>query len=77
MNRLTLSILATGLALSGDALGQTAEQVNYRVSFPNAAHHEAQIEVAFRAVPDGPLTVQMSRASPGRYAIHELSLIHI
>ena len=73
MNRLTLSILATGLALSGDALGQTAEQVNYRVSFPNAAHHEAQIEVAFRAVPDGPLTVQMSRASPGRYAIHEFA----
>ncbi len=73
MKRLTASLLLTGLALGTSARAQPVEQVDYKVSFPNAVHHEAQIEVAFKAVPDGPFTVQMSRSSPGRYAIHEFA----
>lgn len=51
-----------------------AGAVIYEVSFPNAAHHEAEISVTFPAVPAGaPLEVWMSRSSPGRYAVHEFA----
>ena len=75
MNRYTLMSLSSALVLA--ACNAQAQQdpkaVSYTVSFPNAAHHEAEIDVAFRGVADGPLTVRMSRASPGRYAIHEFA----
>lgn len=45
----------------------------YRISFPNAVHHEAEVEVWFRNVDMAPLEVQMSRSSPGRYAIHNFA----
>ena len=66
-------LAALGLSLVGSAIAQDAAPVRYNVSFPNAVHHEAQIEVAFRDLAEGALTVQMSRASPGRYAIHEFA----
>ncbi|WP_294328781.1 M61 family peptidase [uncultured Sphingomonas sp.] len=47
--------------------------VRYDVSFPQAAHHRARIVATWRGVPAGPLRVQMSRSSPGRYAIHEFA----
>lgn len=47
--------------------------LSYDVSFANAAHHEAQITATFRGAPAGPLSVRMSRASPGRYALHEFA----
>lgn len=51
-----------------------AQQVEYAVAFPNAQHHEAEIEVTFSGVPVGePLEVRMSRTSPGRYALHEFA----
>ncbi|OKY26588.1 M61 family metallopeptidase [Thalassotalea sp. PP2-459] len=43
----------------------------YQVSFDNAVHHEAQISATFTEVENQVLEVQMSRASPGRYAMHE------
>jgi predicted metalloprotease with PDZ domain len=43
----------------------------YAVSFPNAAHHEAEISMRIPQVPAGVLRVRMSRSSPGRYATHE------
>ena len=85
MKRHALTALATIFLLSGctpdqasaptpaSAPAQGGAAVSYNVSFENAAHHEAEIEVAFRGVADGPLTVRMSRASPGRYAIHEFA----
>lgn len=45
--------------------------LEYRISFPNAVHHEADIELLIPDVPTGPLTFRMSRSSPGRYATHE------
>jgi predicted metalloprotease with PDZ domain len=45
--------------------------LEYRISFPNAVHHEADIELLIPDVPAGPLTFRMSRSSPGRYATHE------
>jgi len=53
------------------ALG--ADQVQYDVSFNNAAHHEARISVTYSDIGDAPLQLRMSRSSPGRYAIHEFA----
>ena len=52
---------------------QQRESVRYDVAFPNAVHHEASITAEFRGVPAGTLVVQMSRSSPGRYALHEFA----
>ncbi len=64
-------------AAGGQALAQqdpgVGAPVSYEVSFANAAHHEAQITATFRGAPMGPLSVRMSRSSPGRYAIHEFA----
>ena len=46
-------------------------EISYTVSFPNAVHHEAEISLQISNVPAGPLTIRMSRSSPGRYATHE------
>src|SRR5437667_5699103 len=49
-------------------------KVDYEISFPNAAHHEAEITVTFTGVPVGkPLEARMGRSSPGRYAMHEFA----
>ncbi len=45
----------------------------YRISFPNALHHEAQVEIEYRNLPTQPLELRMSRSSPGRYALHEFA----
>lgn len=49
------------------------EPVRYEVSFPNAAHHEVNIQVQFNHLPDQVFEVQMARSSPGRYALHEFA----
>lgn len=69
--RVTL-LSSSALLLSAAAWAQDAP-VSYDVSFPNAVHHEAEVAVTFRELEDAPLTVRMSRASPGRYAIHEFA----
>ena len=50
-----------------------AQTNNYQISFDNAVHHEAKINLSFKAVPAGDFVVRMSRTSPGRYAIHEFA----
>ena len=45
----------------------------YQVSFDNAVHHEARISATFTGIENQLLEVQMSRASPGRYALHEFA----
>jgi len=47
--------------------------IAYTISFENAVHHEANIEVVFSAIQTDTLTIQMSRSSPGRYAQHEFA----
>lgn len=49
------------------------KSVEYRLSFPNAVHHEAEVRAIFHGVPSGVLEVRMSRSSPGRYALHEFA----
>lgn len=68
MNQLTLSlVLLWTLNLNGQA------PIEYTISFPNAVHHEAEVQVTYRDVPAGPLEIRMSRSSPGRYAVHEFA----
>jgi predicted metalloprotease with PDZ domain len=66
---LTASVAFASLTL---AAGVASAQ-EYEVSFDNAAHHEAQVSVTYRDVGSGPVRFQMSRSSPGRYAIHEFA----
>jgi predicted metalloprotease with PDZ domain len=49
------------------------EPVRYELRFPNAVHHEAEVRATFTGVRGGALEVVMSRASPGRYALHEFA----
>lgn len=44
--------------------------VSYHLSFANAAHHEAVIQARFDDVRSANLLLNMSSASPGRYALH-------
>lgn len=44
-------------------------KIEYDISFPNAAEHEARVIMTVRGIPAGqPVEARMSRSSPGRYA---------
>ena len=47
--------------------------VTYRLTFPEPEHRWMQVEVTFPDLPAAPLELQMSRSSPGRYALHEFA----
>jgi predicted metalloprotease with PDZ domain len=61
------------LALAVLALAQRADTVRYEIAFPNAVHHEAEIEVTFPVAGLDTVDIWMSRSSPGRYALHEFA----
>ena len=72
MRRFLIGTAAVALATSANA--QNAPRpIEYDVSFENAVHHEARITVTVTDLPAKPVRFQMSRASPGRYAIHEFA----
>lgn len=48
-----------------------AQKVFYNISFPNAIHHEARIDLKVTGIAPQPAVFRMSRSSPGRYATHE------
>jgi len=59
--------------VAAPAWAQTAPPVRYDLSFENAVHHEARITVTYRDVGRAPVRFEMSRSSPGRYALHEFA----
>jgi predicted metalloprotease with PDZ domain len=64
--------MKTLLSLACMALPLVAQEpVRYVVSFPNAAHHEAEVRATFAGVRQPVLEVLISRSSPGRYSLHE------
>jgi predicted metalloprotease with PDZ domain len=72
MRKIFLLAAAAFFAFAATAQTKVRNGIYYVVSFPNAAHHEAEITMTIPEVPDGaPLRVRMSRSSPGRYATHE------
>lgn len=68
-----LAALAALTVLTTPVLGQEGAAIDYRMSFENAVHNEAEITVSFRDIGDAPLDLRMSRSSPGRYALHEFA----
>lgn len=63
-------MLSLGL-IAAVFVANAQQEISYVVSFPNAVHHEAEINMTIPNVPAGPFKVRMSRSSPGRYATHE------
>src|SRR5215510_8502079 len=47
--------------------------VAYHLTFPEPEHRWMQVDVSFTGLPAAPLDLHMSRASPGRYALHEFA----
>ncbi len=66
-------VLALVLLLLSAAVAAQSK-IEYEISFPNAAHHEAEIVVTVHNAPaNKTLEMRMSRSSPGRYASHEFA----
>src|SRR6202000_883421 len=64
--------LLSAILFAINCFAQTPEKaLFYTLSFPNAAHHEAEIVLTIPKAPDGEFKVRMSRSSAGRYATHE------
>jgi predicted metalloprotease with PDZ domain len=60
--------------LIATAIQFVSAQTNiYQISFENAVHHEAQIQAVFTDLKESKIIFQMSRSSPGRYALHEFA----
>jgi len=67
-----LAFLLSAIIVAANCFAQTPEKsIFYTVSFPNAAHHEAEIVMTIPQAPSGGFKVRMSRSSAGRYATHE------
>ena len=49
------------------------EPVRYHVTFPEPEHHWLRVEAIFPTLGPEPLDLRMSRASPGRYSLHEFA----
>ena len=62
----TLLLFATALFAQ-----DVQKAIFYKVSFPNAVHHEAEIVMTIPQSPSRAFRVRMSRSSAGRYATHE------
>jgi predicted metalloprotease with PDZ domain len=71
MKKLLLFTAASVLACNVMAQQEPQKAIYYSISFPNAAHHEAEISMTIPQAPAGEFRVRMSRSSAGRYATHE------
>lgn len=67
---LAMSAVAT-LALTTALRSETA--LAYRFTFPEPQHHWMAVEATFTDLPPTPLELRMSRASPGRYSMHDFA----
>jgi predicted metalloprotease with PDZ domain len=65
---LAFATLFTSVAM---AQQDAPKAIYYAISFPNAAHHEAEVTITIPQAPAQPLLLRMSRSSAGRYATHE------
>ena len=52
---------------------RATEPVAYRFTFPEPEHHWMQVEATFPDLAAAPLELRMSRASPGRYSLHDFA----
>lgn len=73
MKKLFLLFLAGLLFVGCQNKSDEVPSIRYDIRFPNAVHHEAEVTLTLKHLLPGPLTVSMSRSSPGRYALHEFA----
>lgn len=73
MKRFLFVFLAALLFMGCGSESQEEPSISYDVYFPNAEHHEAEITLTLENLLPGPVTISMSRTSPGRYALHEFA----
>ena len=66
-----LAVLILGLFASSSLRGASA--ITYRFTFPEPEHHWMQVDATFTDLGPGPLELRMSRASPGRYSLHDFA----
>jgi predicted metalloprotease with PDZ domain len=71
MKKILLSVTCCLLFASSLIAQSPLKAIYYAISFPNAAHHEAEILMTIPQAPSGTLKLRMSRSSAGRYATHE------
>jgi len=65
-------LLVVTAFISTASIAQDVQKaIFYAVSFPNAAHHEAEIVMTIPQAPSRDFRIRMSRSSAGRYATHE------
>ena len=79
MRRVMLALVSI-LLMAGTAArhpglhAQRAEPtIQYRLSFPEPQHRWMQVEVLFQGLAPDTLELRMSRASPGRYSLHDFA----
>src|SRR5262249_5913652 len=72
-----LLLLSVGLVVSTASFVRSAEDtsalIRYRLTFPEPEHRWMQVEISFRDLAPGPVELRMSRASPGRYSLHDFA----
>jgi predicted metalloprotease with PDZ domain len=66
---LPIVVLIVASLGSRSLLGESP--ISYRFTFPEPEHHWMQVEATFADLGSGPLELRMSRASPGRYSLHD------
>jgi predicted metalloprotease with PDZ domain len=72
--RVRLALTALLLAVAAALPPAHAQEPNrYRFSFPEPHHHWMQVDASFGGLDASPLELRMSRASPGRYALHDFA----
>ena len=64
-----LCLAACTVAVSAAAQQRAATE--YKFSFPDVVHHVVNVDATFHTTGSAPLTLHMSRSSPGRYAAFE------
>src|SRR5258705_3552446 len=69
--RTTAAAAVLLLTVAACTLAQSA--IAYRLSFADPEHRWMQVELTLADLPAAPLELHMSRASPGRYALHEFA----
>ncbi|MCR9250255.1 MAG: PDZ domain-containing protein [bacterium] len=67
------TLLASSILMLTTLVCFAQSTIQYEISFENAVHHEAEVEVVFSSLENKVLEVRMSRTSPGRYAVHEFA----
>ena len=68
-----LSIFISFISCDKNETIENKSVVKYTISFENAVHHEAEVNITFAAISSDTFAFRMPRTSPGRYAIHEFA----